>query len=162
MGELSDMVSQFEVNNAYTQINYNGRPVRVTYLDYGDFFKWLNNRAKGIPAFIILDMVTQEVEVARLSDGIKYSPSELFGRDLLRYVRFQYPTYMFATPTSRSMRTACHTGSAPRPEGPSGCSAGGHLRSGMINAVTGESAYLDVQVIPKWVDPRVHRRAAYH
>ena len=32
LGELSDMVSQFEVNEDYTQINYQGRPVRVATL----------------------------------------------------------------------------------------------------------------------------------
>ena len=30
LGELADMVSQFEVAGDYTQINYKGRPVRVT------------------------------------------------------------------------------------------------------------------------------------
>ena len=32
LGELADMVSQFEVAENYTQINYHGRPVRVTPL----------------------------------------------------------------------------------------------------------------------------------
>ena len=32
LGELADMVSQFEVDDDYTQINYKGRPVRVTAL----------------------------------------------------------------------------------------------------------------------------------
>ena len=43
LGELADMVSQFEVADDYTQINYQGRPVRVTPLRYGDIIKWLNN-----------------------------------------------------------------------------------------------------------------------
>ena len=35
LGELADMVSQFEILPSYTQINYQGRPVRVTSLaDY--------------------------------------------------------------------------------------------------------------------------------
>jgi hypothetical protein len=29
LGELADMVSQFEVQEGFTQINYQGRPVRV-------------------------------------------------------------------------------------------------------------------------------------
>ena len=103
LGELSDMVSQFEVSDDYTQINYLGRPVRVTYLQYGDFFKWVNNRSDGLPAYICIDMVTQEVDVVRLSelgmDGIKYSPSELFNRKLERHLRFNYPTYMFSDAT---------------------------------------------------------------
>ena len=41
MGSMVDMVSQFEVNNLYTQINYNAKPTRVTPLDYGNIFKWV-------------------------------------------------------------------------------------------------------------------------
>ena len=41
MGSLVDMVSQFEVSNDYTQINYQGRPVRVTPLSYASPIKWL-------------------------------------------------------------------------------------------------------------------------
>ena len=44
MGELVDMVSQFEVTDYYSQINYQGRPVRVTPLQYGDLIKWFNNK----------------------------------------------------------------------------------------------------------------------
>jgi len=47
MGELADMVSQFEVADDYTQINYKDRPVRVTPLYYSDFFKWLANPSRG-------------------------------------------------------------------------------------------------------------------
>ena len=43
LGELSDMVSQFDVSEDYAQINYQGRPVRVASLEYGDFFKWFLN-----------------------------------------------------------------------------------------------------------------------
>jgi hypothetical protein len=153
MGELSDMVSQFEVNNAYTQINYNGSPVRVTYLDYGDFFKWLNNRSSGIPAYIILDMVTQEVEVGRLSEGIKYSPSELFARDLFRYVRFHYPTYMFDTPTYEIDEDGVPYWICPRIQKTIGLYGGTDIIGAvMINAVTGASHYYDVTEIPNWVD----------
>lgn len=95
LGELSDLVSQFEVDATSAQINYKNRPVRVTYLNYGDFFKWWANRAEGIPAYMITDMVTQEVTVVRLDEGMHYSPSELFNHNLMRHLRFQYPTLMF-------------------------------------------------------------------
>ena len=95
LGELSDLVSQFEIYDDSFQINYQNRPVRVTYLNYGDFFKWWNNQKAGIPAYMVIDMVTQEVTVQRLEEGIKYSPSEYFFRDIDRYLRFKYPTKMF-------------------------------------------------------------------
>lgn len=94
------MVSQFEVSDQYNQINYNGRPVRVTLLEYGDLIKWFTNRSNGIPAYLVIDMVTQNVDVVRLpeGEGIHYSTSEHFGRYLMRHLRFQYPTFMFDTP----------------------------------------------------------------
>ncbi len=100
MGTLSDMVSQFEVSDTYTQINYQGQPVRVAPLEYADLIKWFTNRGNGLPAYVIVNMVTQEATVVRLSDGqgIKYSPSEPLNRNILRHLRFQYPTFMFATP----------------------------------------------------------------
>ena len=96
MGELSDMVSQFSVMDNYTQINYQGRPVRVTPLQYVDVFKWLSNVNEGIPGYLMIDMVTQEVELVRLQEGMKYSTAEHFGRYLPRHLRFQYPTKIFA------------------------------------------------------------------
>ena len=95
MGELSDLVSQFEVDGASAQINYQDRPVRATYLNYGGLIKWVNNRSEGIPAYLLIDMVTQEVSVQRLEEGMKYSPSEPLNRNIDRYLRFHYPTKMF-------------------------------------------------------------------
>lgn len=74
LGELSDLVSQFTVSTSSAQINYQGSPVRVNYLNYGGFFKWWNNYRNGIPAYMTIDMRTQEVSVVRLEEGIKYSP----------------------------------------------------------------------------------------
>ena len=70
-------------------------------MEYGDFFKWFLNTKEGLPAYITVDMVTQEANVVRLSDlgldGMRYSPSEYFNRDLDRFLRFHYPTYMFSS-----------------------------------------------------------------
>ena len=98
LGELSDMVSQFEVADDYTQINYRGRPVRIATLLYGDIIKWFTNRSDGLPAYLVIDMVTQNVELVRLSEGIKYTTAEHFGRNLYRHLRFHYPTYLFDQP----------------------------------------------------------------
>ena len=96
LGKLSDYVSQFVVNEYYsTQINYKGTPVRVQSLDYGDIFKWLKNTKEGIPAYIIVDMTTEEAKEVRLEEGMKYSPAEHFNEYLIRHVRFKYPSLMF-------------------------------------------------------------------
>ena len=98
MGTLSDMVSQFEYSNDSTQINYQGRPVRVAPISYADLFKWVTNRRNGLPAYVVVDMVSQEATVVRLPEGMKYSFSEPLNRNILRHLRFSYPTFMFSTP----------------------------------------------------------------
>ena len=96
MGSMVDMVSQFEVTGDYTQINYNGKPVRVTPLTYASPIKWLTNQSNGIPAYILIDMTTQDTECVKLPEGIKYSKGEYFNRNIYRHLRFRYPTYIFA------------------------------------------------------------------
>lgn len=99
LGDLSDKVSQFVVSPSSSQINYHGTPVRVTALAYGDIFKWIKNTREGIPAYILIDMTTQDGQVIRMHDSaIRYSPYEHFNRHLIRHLRFRYPTYMFGTP----------------------------------------------------------------
>lgn len=95
IGEVVELVSQFDVSNYYTQINYQGKPVRVSPLQYSGTIKWFTNQSKGIPYYVKIDMATQETQLVDLADGMKYSPSELFARDLMRHIRFKYPTKMF-------------------------------------------------------------------
>jgi uncharacterized membrane protein len=95
MGAIPEYVSQFEISEIYSQINYQGHPVRVSPLGYADFFKWFNNRAAGIPAYVLVDMTTQDTEIVRLTEPILYSQSEPFGRNINRYVQLSFPFYMF-------------------------------------------------------------------
>lgn len=95
MGSLVEMVSQFEVADDYTQINYQGKPVRVTPLEYASTIKWLTNQRNGLPGYVMIDMTTQDTEIVMLDEGIKYSKSEYFNRNLYRHLRFNYPTYIF-------------------------------------------------------------------
>ena len=153
LGELADMVSQFEVDNDYTQINYKGRPVRVTGLYYGDWIKWLNNRSNGLPAYLIIDMVTQNVEVVRLQEGIRYTTAEHFGRNLQRYLRFQYPTYMFDKPAFEIDEQGTPYWVCPRIDKTIGLFGGTDIVGAvLVNAVTGETAYYPVSEVPTWVD----------
>ena len=95
MGSMVDMVSQFEVGSDYTQINYKDTPVRVTPLVYANEIKWLTNQKSGIPAYIRIDMATQNTECVKLDQSIKYSKAEYFNRNIYRHLRFRYPTYIF-------------------------------------------------------------------
>ena len=157
LGELADLVSQFEVDSSSVQINYKDRPVRVTYLNYGDFFKWINNRAEGIPAYLVTDMVTQEVTVVRLKEGMRYSPSELFNRKLQRHLRFRYPTTMFNDITFEIDEDGHPWWLASFCTKTIGLFGGEDtIGAVLVDAVTGESSYYDVADIPTWCD-RVYK-----
>ena len=154
LGELSEYVSQFEVAEDYTQINYKGRPVRVTPLVYGDIVKWFTNRAEGLPAYLIIDMVTQNVEVVRLDEqgvGIKYTTAEHFGRNLTRHIRFQYPTFMFDDANFEIDEDGVPYWVSPRIVKRIGLFSGTDIEGAVLtNALTGESKYYEE--VPEWVD----------
>ena len=157
LGELSDMVSQFELSADYTQINYQGRPVRIASLEYGDFFKWFLNRKEGLPAYITVDMGTQEAQVVRTSSlglgGMRYSPSEYFTRDLDRTLRFSYPTYMFMSAHLEVDEDGTPWWVCPRQSKTIGLFGGTDIIGAvLLNACTGERAYYDIDDIPTWVD----------
>ena len=95
MGEISELVSQFYVSDLYTQINYNNDIVRVTPLEYADFFKWLANKDKGVVGYITVNSVNGESKLNRLEKGMKYASSGYFNDNLKRKLRFSYPTTNF-------------------------------------------------------------------
>ena len=104
LGDLSDWVSQFVIDEAYsTQINYEGNPYRIFPLKYGDVFKWIQNTKEGFPAYLRVNMYTQEAEAFVLAENnlpnIQVSTSEYLNERLDRVLRFKFPTYMFGTPS---------------------------------------------------------------
>jgi len=151
MGTLSDMVSQFEYSGDSTQINYQGRPVRVAPIAYADLFKWFTNRGSGLPAYVVVDMVTQEATVTRLTEGMKYSFSEPLNRNIMRHLRFQYPTMMFSTPEFEIDDNGHPWWIAPRVVKTIGLFGGTDIQGAvLVDAVTGESQYHEQ--VPTWVD----------
>lgn len=153
LGEMSDLVSQFEIADDYTQINYNNVPTRVTPLLYGDVIKWFNNHKEGLPGYITVDMTTQEATLVRLDKGIKYSRSEYFMRNLDRYLRFKYPTKIFDEVSFEIDDNGVPYWVASvvkyRIGFWSGKDIGGAV---LLNAVTGECTYYDIGDVPTWVD----------
>ncbi|WP_297871691.1 CvpA family protein [uncultured Oscillibacter sp.] len=151
LGELADMVSQFEILPSYTQINYQGRPVRVTSLRYGDLIKWFTNRGDGLPAYLIIDMVSQEAEVVRLEEGMKYTVAEHFGRNLYRHLRFNFPTMMFDEPVFEINEEGTPYWVCSRIVKTIGLFGGVDVKGAvLVNAITGESEYHEQ--VPNWVD----------
>lgn len=153
MGEIVDYVSQFEVDNDYVQINYQDKPFRVTTLSYSDLIKWFTNHGEGLPAYIRVDMVTQESEVVRLEEGMKYSHSDLFFRNIDRHLRLHYPTKMFETPSFEIDDDGQPYWVAPTYTYKIGLFGGKDITGAvLVNAVSGECQYYDIGEVPSWID----------
>lgn len=154
MGSMVDMVSQFEVSTDYTQINYKGTPVRVTPLVYASTIKWLTNHKAGIPAYILIDMATQNTECVKLEQAIKYSKSEYFNHNIYRHLRFHYPTYIFddqiffEIDDKGTPYWVC-----PVKKFNIGLFGGQTVGNVVLcNALTGECTDYPVEKVPSWID----------
>lgn len=162
LGSLSEYKSQYLVSSTSTQINYKGRPVRVAYLEYGDVFKWLNNTKNGLPAYMLIDVVTQEVTVVNcvkeFGEGIKYSPTELFNEKLVRHLRFQYPTAIMDTPNFEIDETGHPYWITPVLDKTIGLFGGTDVKGVIItDALNGESDYYSIDTVRtdknlNWID----------
>ena len=153
MGSMVDMVSQFEVSPLYSQINYKGRPVRVTPLVYASAVKWFTNQKSGIPAYISIDMATQNTELVKVPEGIRYSESEYLNRNIYRHLRFHYPTYMFDQLSFEIDEEGTPYWICPVKEFTIGLFGGQTIGKVVLcNAVTGECQSMDVEDCPSWVD----------
>ena len=152
MGGMGELVSQFEVSNMYTQINYQDEIVRVTPLDYYDWIKYFTNRSDGIPGYVMVNSVTGESKLVKLSKGMKYSPKAMFFENVYRKLRFKYPFDMFGNINFEIdnegipywiMPVLSYSGIEQRED-----------VSGVIilNAITGESKKYNVVDVPTWVD----------
>lgn len=153
MGSMVDLVSQFEVSGLYTQINYQGVPTRVTPLEYASPIKWLTNHKEGIPAYIKINMTNQDVELIKLNQGIKYSESDNFNRYIYRYMRFQYPTYIFDSFNFEIDDEGVPYWVCPVKDYTIGLFGGETIGKVVLcNAITGETTEYALEDTPVWVD----------
>lgn len=153
MGSMSDMVSQFEVDDIYSQINYQDRPVRVSPLKYASVIKWFTNRSDGIPAYIKIDMASQTTELVKLKEGMKYSTSEHFGRNVYRHLRFAHPTYIYGELSFEIDEDGVPYWIAPVKKFNIGLFGGETVgRVVLCNAITGELQDYKVEDVPQWID----------
>ena len=153
MGSMVDMVSQFEVDDIYSQINYNDRPVRVSPLRYANTIKWITNQSQGVPAYIKIDMASQTTSLVKLEKGIKYSTSEYFNRNIYRHLRFKYPTYIFGDLSFEVDEEGTPYWICPVKKFNIGLFGGQTIGKAVLcNAITGETTLYDVEDVPQWVD----------
>ncbi len=162
LGSLSEYKSQYVVSANSTQINVKNTPVRVAYLEYANFFKWINNTKDGLPAYMYIDLVSQKVTavncIEQFGEGIKYSPTELFNEKLIRHLRFQYPTYLMDTPNFEINDDGYPYWITPVLDKTIGLFGGTDVKGAIItDAITGESSYYSIDEIRNddtlnWID----------
>lgn len=162
LGSLSEYKSQYVVSNTTTMINYNNRPVRVAYLEYADVFKWFNNTKEGVPAYMIIDLISQKVTVVncveQFGSCIQYSPTELFNEKLIRHIRFQYPTELLDTPNFEISDDGHPYWITPVLDKTIGLFGGTDVKGAIItDALSGESVYYDIEQVRsdeslQWID----------
>lgn len=152
IGTLSDVVSQFDVSYEYTQIDFKGKPVKVSPLEYAGFFKWSNNKAGGIKGYVSVDPVSMSASFNK-TEGMKYVPSAYFSEDAFRHLRLEYPTLMLSNlhfeidEKGKPYYVACildHTVALFGGETVTGCV--------ILDPVTGETLQYALSDIPRWVD----------
>lgn len=153
IGSLSDVVSQYEVSADYSTIDYNGAPMKVAPLEYAGFFKYMNNKADGIPGYVLVDPVKNEAKYVQLENPIKYSPSAYFNYNLERHVQLAYPTYdfngyYFELDNEGNPYYICPVLK------PNAGLFGAKDVTGIVicNPCTGACEYMDVADVPNWVD----------
>lgn len=156
IGSLSDVVSQYEVSDSYSQIDYDGKPMKVAPLYYASFIRYMNNRKAGVPGYVQVDPITNEAKYIKLKKPMQYSPSAYFSKNLKRHLRFQYPTaifegYYFEIDNEGNPYYIC-----PVLKAYAGFFGAKDVKGVVIcDPVSGKSTYYDKDNVPQWVD-RVH------
>jgi len=153
MGEMGTLVSQYDIDETYSQICVKGKPLRVTPLIYADTIKWFLNKSNGIPYYINIDMVTQNSTLVKLSSPIKYSLSDKFSRNLYRHIRFGYPTAIISQINFEIDEDGKPYFIASVVEPTIGILGGEDVKAVIVvDASTGEMKKYNTDEVPTWID----------
>lgn len=153
MGAMADYVSQYVIDDIYTQINYQDSPVRVSPLNYADLFKWWSNKETGIPGYVIVNMSTQDTQIVRLDDPIYYSDSDPLFNNVDRHVQLKYPFYILGEKSFEIDDNGKPYWIYPVMDYKVGL-FGGQTVSRIIlcDANTGECQDIAIEDVPQWID----------
>lgn len=152
LGSLSSVVSQFNVSSEYTQIDFHGKPIKVSALEYAGYFKWQNNKENGVVGYVSVDPVSMNAEFVE-TKGMKYVPSAYFFENAYRHIWKKYPTLLWGNlhfeidESGNPYYIASiyeHTISLFDGTVVTGCL--------VLDPVSGEIEKYDCADIPKWID----------
>ena len=90
-------------------------------------------------------MATQSTELVKLSEGMKYTTSDHFNRNIYRHLRFAHPTFIYDTLSFELDEEGTPYWIAPVKKFNIGLFGGETVGKGVIcNAVTGELETYDI------------------
>ncbi|MBQ8299766.1 MAG: hypothetical protein IJX99_07960 [Clostridia bacterium] len=155
MGVMEKYLSQYEVSNEYTLIEYNGEFFRISPLEYGGFWKYNNSKATGIPGYVMVNIYSGEAKLVELPAelAIRYAPSAFWGKDMFRHLRGQYGGTIFGDYHFEIDETGTPYYIISTMKPTAGV-FGASVVNGVIimNAATGESQKFALSNVPEWVD----------
>lgn len=155
--KLGDYGAQYSIdydNFTILSVERNGKTelLRVTPLEYSNFFVSISRMNKGTIGYIEVNLTTKETKLVTFKDGLKYMPSAKLSKDLDRHIRFNYPNEMYINkffeidnegnpywviPTFKKEIALLN-----------GSTAKGVI---LVDPITGETNYYDIGKEPKWV-----------
>lgn len=164
IGRVKGLGSQFNINDEYVLINQKDKVYRISALEYQDAIKWLQNRGKGIPGYVRVNVTdASDVKLVELSEGIRYAPSAFLHEDLMRHVRFKYRTDIFDA-TSFEIDDAgnpFYVISIIEPE--IGWFGGWDTNAIItVDAVSGDMNRYAIDEMPAWIDRAQSARIAWY
>lgn len=155
MGGMEKYLSQYEVNNEYSLIEFRGDFFRISPLEYGGFWKYVNSSSIGIPGYVMVNIYTGEAQLIELPPEltIRYAPSSYWGKDMLRNLRKHYPFTLFGDYHFEIDEDGIPYYIISTMRSTAGM-FGAKVIDGIIvmNAVNGESHKYALNEVPDWVD----------
>lgn len=152
LGELEDVVSQFETDEYSTLINYNNKPYRVIPLKYASFMKFFNNYQNGIPGYILIDLISQEATYVKLKEGMKYSPSAYFKTDLNKHIKSYYPKAILGEYNFEIDDEGTPYWIVPEIKHNFGFGVDTVENVIVVNAINGDTTRYSISNVPEWID----------
>ncbi|OUM69004.1 hypothetical protein PIROE2DRAFT_3243 [Piromyces sp. E2] len=153
LGELEDLVSAYDVADQYTTINLNGKPMKISPLEYDSFFKYKEHQDSGIPGYVLVDPVNNVARYVKSQKSINYSPSAYYGKYLKRKLWSYNPTAIYGDSFFELDENDGMYWITPILKASIGLFNGKIVKSVVItDATTGECKTYELSEIPSWVD----------
>lgn len=152
IGKLNH-ASWYDVDDDYNLICYQGKYYRISPLNYNGFFAYNKAKSEGIPGYVLVNAETMSADFVKVDGGYFYSPSTLFGKNLSRHLRKQFPDFLFGKSNFEIDEeghpywvTAVNTVTVGL--------YGGYKESTFVitDAVSGVSELYSTESLPDWVD----------